>query len=147
MWIWTPRNMLAFLGLSWVLQILVPHPLLELAAPIPVAFVLSGVSMVFIRSQIASAVNTLAVGSGFGLTGATLAWWLFYLLTNSQQEDKLELGIVLGFASSVCLLLGSLLVTALLVGFRYRNEIRLLQSCQSKADPRIAAGFFGRRRW
>ena len=124
-WRWTPVTALGYLGLAGVISILPIHPFFFLFVTVFIIFVIVVICMlciVLFQSRIAYGILTLAIGTGFAMSGATIAWWLFCVICDPLQQNKLDLVIVLGFTSLACLAIGCSTVTATLLWLLEKNN-------------------------
>jgi hypothetical protein len=107
--------MAAFVGVSLGLQCCGLHPFFLLASfvLIPLGIDIGGH---FLLSREARwPIGMAASGLGFGLAGGTFATWVFFVLVDPDQQNKLELAIGLGFVALACLAVGGSVITAMIL--------------------------------
>ena len=131
-WRWTPLTALGYLGIALLIILLPIHPFFAMCGTVLIGFIVVVICMFCIflfRSRIADMLLTLAVGTGFALPGALLAWWLLDILLDPMQDNKLEGAIAMGFGAIAMMAIGCSTVTAALIYSFGRNH-----SIESKAE-------------
>ncbi|HUE74811.1 MAG TPA: hypothetical protein VMP01_28345 [Pirellulaceae bacterium] len=107
--------MAAFVSISLGLQCFGLHPFLLLASfvLIPLGIDIGGY---FLLSREARwPIGMATTGLSFGLAGGTFATWVFFVLVDPDQQNKLELAIGLGFVALACLAVGGSVITAMIL--------------------------------
>ena len=114
-WAFTPITMATFVSISLGLQCFGIHPFLLLASFVLIPLGIDIGGYLLLSREARWPTGMAASGLGFGLAGGTFATWVFFVLVDPDQQNKLELAIGLGFVSLACLAVGGSVITAMIL--------------------------------